>query len=92
MRTIDADNLMEEIKSLRITITGSCMRDDEILKSIVQIIDEQPTVDTNRVSAHWEWNPDHCQYKCSHCGGEEPTCETPFCKWCGSKMDGGDIK
>ena len=50
MRLIDADRLEEEIKSLRCTLTGLraekgvlAYAADEYRKSILQIIDDQPT-------------------------------------------------
>ena len=42
------------------------------------------------VYGHWIWNPDHCKWGCSVCGGMEGECESPICKWCGAKMDGGE--
>lgn len=58
MRLIDADRLEEEIKSLRCTLTGLraekgvlAYAADEYRKSILQIIDDQPTAfDKEKVS------------------------------------------
>lgn len=36
---------------------------------------------------HWVWNPHHCKWVCSECGGMEGECEAPICKWCGARMD-----
>lgn len=45
MRLIDADILAEEIKSLKISIAGNPATWDEAKADILQVIDEQPTVD-----------------------------------------------
>lgn len=58
MRLIDADTLTEEIESLRCTLTGLragkgviARAADEYRKSILQIIDDQPTAfDKEKVS------------------------------------------
>lgn len=36
---------------------------------------------------HWVWNPHHCKWECSECGGMEGECESPICKWCGARMN-----
>lgn len=84
MRPIDADALKEEISSLRMVITGlRCGKGvlseyaREHLKSILRIIDESPTIDTEPVRhGRWEWyeepydsrNPDgDYGWRCSEC-------------------------
>lgn len=48
MRLIDADELMEEIKSLSVTVTGTGIEMKEAMKhcreSVMRVIEEQPTV------------------------------------------------
>ena len=39
---------------------------------------------------HWIWNSEYCKWECSECGGREPDCEPPFCKWCGADMREAD--
>lgn len=43
MRLIDADELMQEIKSLRIAVNGKSILNDDAKDTILRIIDEQPT-------------------------------------------------
>lgn len=38
----------------------------------------------------WIWNAHHCKWECSECGGMEGECESPVCKWCGTRMDKED--
>lgn len=97
MRPIDADLLSEEIKSLKVYVTGlragkSVLREyaEEYQKSILDIIDEQSTIEAEPVK-HGQWLVDGYTGKefCSNCG-EIPECFKPnFCPNCGAKMDGG---
>jgi len=43
MRLIDADALMQEIKSLKIILNGKSILSDDAKDTILRIIDEQPT-------------------------------------------------
>lgn len=43
MRLIDADELMQEIKSLRIVLNSKSIFNDNAKDTILRIIDEQPT-------------------------------------------------
>ena len=45
MRLIDADALSEEIESLKVSLSGRPATWDEAKADILQVIDEQPTVD-----------------------------------------------
>ena len=45
MRLIDADALSEEIESLKVSVSGRPATWDEAKADILQVIDEQPTVD-----------------------------------------------
>lgn len=58
-------------------------------KDLVEAIKSAPSVPPQVVQGRWVWNPDHCKWACSVCGGMEGECESPICKWCGAKMDGG---
>lgn len=50
-----------------------------------------PTVDAAPVvHARWVWSPECCKWICSNCRGREGECESPVCKWCGARMDGGE--
>lgn len=60
------------------------------LQNALELIDAAPSVPPQVVHGHWAWNPDHCKWGCSVCGGMEGECESPICKWCGAKMDGGE--
>lgn len=82
MRPVDADRM--RLEWLRNGENEYIYDTNDFLNSI----DEQPTVDSVPVvHAHWEWNHNHCHWKCTNCGGEEPTCKSPYCKWCGAMMD-----
>ena len=57
----------------------------------VNAIKSIPAADVVEVRhAHWTWNPHHCKWECSACGGMEGECESPICKWCGARMDTED--
>lgn len=45
MRLIDADLLADEIESMKISVSGRPATWDEAKADILQVIDEQPTVD-----------------------------------------------
>lgn len=47
-----------------------------------------PSADAAAVQhGYWTWSPRYCKWICSECGGRETECESPFCKWCGARMD-----
>lgn len=85
MRLVDANALLEKAWDANTRI------------GYVQVVDvgdiiDAPTIDPVK---HGKWikqNPMVDTEECSECGynilGEE--FETPFCPWCGSKMDEGD--
>lgn len=104
-RLIDADALSEELSTLTMTITGlragkGVLREFmmEYRKSVLRIIDEQPTVDAVPVE------PRNDNERCEYCRGASYT-DKPFkvitqmnrevevqfnyCPNCGAKMDGG---
>lgn len=53
-RYIDADELIEEIKPLKISLGGKDIFADIAKESVLKIIDEQPTADVVEVK-HGEW-------------------------------------
>lgn len=54
-------------------------------------LDASPSIDAAPVvHGRWIWSPEYCKWICSACGGREGECETPICKWCGARMDGGE--
>ena len=56
--------------------------------NFIESIKNQPPADAAMtIYAHWNWNPDHCHWKCSNCGGELADYVTPYCPWCGAKMN-----
>lgn len=89
-RYIDADELTEEIKSLKISLGGKDILSDRVKESILRIIDEQPTADVVEVK-HGEWerkikNGRPRGLKCSLCGRNIHFHEN-YCPECGAKMD-----
>jgi hypothetical protein len=100
MAYIEDTNLIEEIKSLKISLGGKDIFPDEAKESVLRVISEQPTADVVEVK-HGTWL-DYKQkittpagvefeavvgYRCSLCGRTEIKRE-PYCN-CGAKMDGG---
>lgn len=60
-------------------------------ESIEQIVSNLPAADVAEVRhGNWTWNPHHCKWVCSECGGMEGECMSPCCKWCGARMDEED--
>lgn len=63
------------------------------IDDVLSTIDHFPTIDAEPVR-HATWMPtEYDEHKCSECGGREDYWwadkGTPFCPWCGAKMDGG---
>ena len=64
------------------------LRDAIYLDGVMAVLDTLPIADVAEVQhGHWVWNPHHCKWVCSECGGMEGECEAPICKWCGARMD-----
>ena len=58
-------------------------------KTFDAIVDVQPAADVQEVK-HGKWDEQGIyKFKCSCCGAVEKY-ESPFCRWCGAKMDGGE--
>ena len=93
MRPIDADALLEDIKSY----FGDCIdeHDSEIIdaycnailihnKNISKIIKEAPTVERPK----GEWINEGQLHGCSNCGKYSKEYDKPFCCHCGADMRG----
>jgi len=100
---IDRKTLTYEVSGLTMTITGLRAGRGilnkfmtEYRKSVLQIIDEQPTVDAvELVDGQWEPHPYHPGFvRCSKCKDriirEDIVEEEPFCAKCGTRLTGGD--
>ena len=94
MRMIDANILIEEIKSLEVTMGGQSLIHKSGKDSIINLIEQQPTIDAEPVvHAHWEELESHpFILKCSHCGfwdGKKfiETHHKIRCPKCDAKMD-----
>lgn len=97
VRPIDANALLEEMKSLDVTISGVSVIHKQAKESIIKHIEQQPTLDYEPVvHAHWIDKDKDCedwhihQYECSNCGmGDQhnPNVNVPYCWFCGAKMD-----
>lgn len=86
-RYIDAEELTDEIKSLRVTIFGMDIFSDNAKDSVLRVIDEQPTADVVEVK-HGYWIEE---------GGKVPECSIckkicvnkgDYCIHCGADMRG----
>lgn len=101
MRTIDADAMKAEVKSLDAESNNNTYKSAmvDMLRFFIEFIDNQPTVDVKPVR-HGRWIPIEYdsyadgapvwdKWECSECGhehnGEEDTL-TAFCPDCGSDM------
>lgn len=89
-RYIEEENLIEEIKSLRITVGGKDVFPDEAKESVLRIIKEQPIVNVVEVKhAKWEINSDGYYPYCGNCKAEPKNgVMSKYCPECGAKMDG----
>lgn len=101
MRTIDADAMKAEVKSLDAESNNNTYKSAmvDMLRFFIEFIDNQPTIEAKPVR-HGRWipieydsyadgNPVWDKFECSECGhehsGEEDTL-TAFCPDCGSEM------
>ena len=100
-RLIDANILVGNLLSLTLTVTGLRAGKGVILEllnkyrnGILQLINEQPTVDAAPV-VHGHWiEHSHLEVggECSVCGWQFQwfeNAEARYCPHCGAKMDGG---
>ena len=95
-RYIDADELIAEITSLKISLSGEDIFIDRAKESVLRVIDEQPTADVEEVK-HGEWQEEYYgsdNIVCSSCGHmwnilDNDTHTFNHCPNCGAKMDGG---
>lgn len=91
MRLIDADKLRKDVLDLPNCYNGFSDTYDKAM--IVDLVDEQPTVDAETVKhGHWIFKPkDAIEMmftlpKCSECGAESSDAGN-YCPYCGAKMD-----
>lgn len=92
MRLIDADKLRKDVIDLPNAYNGFSDTYDKAM--IVDIVDEQPTVDAEPIRhGHWiDGNDSIIVGTCSVCGwsvfiGETNISGMPYCPNCGAKMD-----
>lgn len=65
--------------------------DCEVMPVVFKALQEVEAADVVEVRhGRWIWNAHHCKWECSECGGMEGECESPVCKWCGTRMDKED--
>jgi hypothetical protein len=93
MRLIDADRILQMKFDAR--LKPCCTKTARTMaKAFGTVINEQPTIDAKPV-IHAHWKNDRFGYPiCSNCGCdalcqalEEEAEETPYCPYCGAKMD-----
>lgn len=80
MRQIDADSLKHSMDNYNYSYFGTNY--DKIL----EVIDEEPTVDPAVKHAHWIFRNKYYRYWCSVCG-QPMDYEYNYCPNCGCKMD-----
>ena len=91
MRLIDADELQDRVTMFALSINDYVIDNNGVgawaCANVGSMVDNAPTVEPKH--GHWvrsitEW------ICCSVCGSEPPSeCNipTPYCPWCGAKMD-----
>lgn len=85
MRWIDADAIIRKIENDTCSdcenkeLCKMCFWDDAKI-----VINNMDTVDPVK---HGHWEMYKTAYKCSVCEQEDPFGLTPYCRWCGAKMD-----
>lgn len=88
-RYIDADELIAEIKSLKISLSGKDIFIDRAKESVLRVIDEQPTADVEEVKhGEWDYIATHDCFSCNICKFDSDVA-MKYCGRCGAKMDGG---
>ena len=90
---IDADKAIDTAKKQvieQMAITNDKDYDEflgSFLRFFAHVIDNTPAADVEEVK-HGKWDEQGIHnFKCSCCGEVEKY-ESPFCRWCGAKMDG----
>ena len=88
-RYIEDTNLIEEIKSLKISVGGKDIFPDEAKESVLRVINEQPTADVAEVK-HGHWIKRGNEKKCSVCEFVYYSNNDDWngCPNCLAKMDG----
>ena len=81
-RLIDADKLRKDILDLPNCYNGFSDTYDKAM--IIDLIDDQPTVDAER---HGHWIECGWSVRCSECGYDMPWSVRNYCPHCGAKMD-----
>lgn len=90
MRTIDADAMKAEVKSLDAESNNNTykMAMKDMLRFFIDFIDNQPTVESAPVR-YGRWiQRRNLEYYCSNCGREEKHIfQKNYCPRCGAKMN-----
>ena len=97
MRLIDADALLKTHCNECTLYPNDCLGDDCDSGAVIHI-KEAPTIDAEPViHGRWikkrimsiEWNCSEIYYTCSKCN-RTIECDSPYCPYCGAKMDGAE--
>ena len=87
-RLIDANTMKEEL------LWGNIYLSDNETNALVDLIDEQPTIDPESLRPHGHWIQtksawEQKQLECSCCGSKWPEYARFFayCPYCGAKME-----
>lgn len=91
MRLIDADQFKAKLLSFMDRKSTTPSDTDCILDGVLNLLEEQPTIDTVK-HGHWIFVKDMVSYiQCSECGDDvcwvNPK-RPKYCPNCGAKMDG----
>lgn len=89
MRLIDADALHERVQETM--EAGLIYSGMTIAEFIHALVDEAPTIDAEPVRRGywkvWYHGGTSFSYTCSFCGMHTPNEKTPYCAYCGAKME-----
>lgn len=80
MRLIDADALLISMEK-RCDFEMNHMR---VIKRMMKLVKTEPTIETVK---HGHWKMYGTAYQCSVCKEGDAFGLTPYCRWCGAKMD-----
>ena len=99
MRQIDADALVRELTSIKVTFGSGNGLVEGGLSIAISATNGMPTVEPQRKKGRWILTdfPDEQTYKCSECGeywifieGTPADNGAKYCPNCGAEMTGGD--
>ena len=90
MRLIDADALLDKCEHYGKRATwDNPYGNGGVYGVSYEDIEEAPTIDPEK---HGHWEMYGTAYQCSVCKEGDAFGLTPYCRWCGAKMDEGAVE